>query len=335
MVWVKFLLSAVIISISAIQLSKYADYIAVRTRLGGMFVGTLLLAGATSLPEILTMLSAIRNGEPGLAAGNLMGSNMVNMLIMAILDLQHNNRSLLHEAAANHALTGSLSVMMIALPVFFIMANIPLGFSIGQTTLGLDSLSLILAFIIAMNLLQRQSRAQARLASDEEPPAGFPSLTSALVGFFVTTVVLVIVSPWLVSSSIEIADITGLGTTFIGTTLVAIVTSIPELLSTISASRMGADDLAIGNLFGSNMFNMALLGVADLFYSDGRFFATVDPSFITVGMLGLIMTLMALIGTLARVERKKAFMQIDSLLIIVVYIAGMTLLYSRGITIIN
>ena len=80
MVWVIFVLTSVVIVFAATRLAKYGDVIAVRTRLGGIFVGTLVLAGATSLPEVLTTISALSKGAPDLAAGNLLGSNTFNMV---------------------------------------------------------------------------------------------------------------------------------------------------------------------------------------------------------------------------------------------------------------
>ena len=83
---------------------RYGDVIAVRTRVGGMFIGVLLLAGATSLPEVLTTISSISQGVPNMAAGNLLGSNLFNMFLLAILDLLHRKDRILRKAALKHAL---------------------------------------------------------------------------------------------------------------------------------------------------------------------------------------------------------------------------------------
>ena len=92
MVWLEFLAAAALITFASIQLSKYGDVIGLRTKLGGAFAGTLLLAGATSLPELLTTISAVRTGVPDLAAGNLFGSNMFNIMLLGILDMVHYRR---------------------------------------------------------------------------------------------------------------------------------------------------------------------------------------------------------------------------------------------------
>jgi Ca2+/Na+ antiporter len=87
MTWLIFIASSVVIVLAAIKLAAYGDVIAVRTRLGGMFIGALLLAGATSLPELVTAISSIQQTVPNLAAGNFFGSNMFNMLLLAVLDM--------------------------------------------------------------------------------------------------------------------------------------------------------------------------------------------------------------------------------------------------------
>jgi cation:H+ antiporter len=326
-VWIEFLISAALITYAATQLAKYGDAIAIRTRMGGMLVGMLLLAGATSLPEVLTTISALYQGVPDLAAGNLFGSNMFNMFMLAILDLVHYKHRILRKAAMKHALSGSLTVLMIALAVFFIMADLPL--QIGWV--GADSLGMILVYFLGMSLIQAESRQHAGKLVEQPIPEGVPTLRRGVIGFGLAALALVIVTPWMVSSSAHIAEITGLGATFVGTTLVAIVTSLPELVTTIAAARMGADDMAIGNLFGSNMFNMFALGLTDLFFLQGRFLSVIDPSFLVVGMIGLLMTVMGLIGNLARLERRFLFVELDALALMLTYVAATWLLYSRSI----
>lgn len=326
MVWLVFLISTILIVVAAMQLAKYGDVIAVRTRLGGMFIGVLLLAGATSLPEVLTTISAVNQSVPNLAAGNLLGSNIFNMFVLAILDLIHRKERILRKAALKHALSGSLAIFLISLAVFFILADIPA--KIGWV--GIDSIIILLAYFTAVRLIQTHQLHGSAPAA--EVPEGTPSLWIGLFGFGLAAALLLIVTPWMVSASAEIAVITGLGTTFIGTTLVALVTSLPELVTTISALRLGADDMAIGNLFGSNLFNMFALGLTDIFYVGGRFLGVIDPAFLLVGMLGLLMTGLGLIGNLIRLERRVFFVEIDALALMLLYFGGLWLLYSRGIS---
>jgi len=327
MVWLEFLLTAVLITLAAMQLAKSGDVIAVRTRAGGMFIGIVLLAGATSLPELLTTISSVFQGVPNLAAGNLLGSNMLNMFLLAVLDMVNYKHRILRKAALKHALSGSLATFMIAAVVFFILADVDV--QVGWV--GMDSLALILIYLVAVSLLRGQSRASTALAVEQEIPQGTPSLRKGVIGFALAALALIVITPWMVNASSRIAEITGLGTTFIGTTLVALVTSLPELVTTLTAARIGADDMAIGNLFGSNLFNMFALGFTDLFFLQGRFLSVIDPAFLLVGILGLIMTVMGLIGNLARLERRLFILEMDALALMVVYFGGLWLLYLRGV----
>ncbi len=326
MVWLTFFLTSVAIVFAAYQLAKYGDVIAVRTRLGGMFIGLLLLAGATSLPELLTSISSLQQNSPNLAAGNLMGSNGFNMLLLAVVDMANRNKRILRNAALKHALSGSLTVFMIGLVVFFMLADIP--FQIGWV--GVDSLLIIAAYIVAVRLIRGNESRVSHDEPDEDIPEGTPSLRTGLIGFGLAALFLVFITPIMVRSADEIAELTGLGATFVGTTLVALVTSLPELVTTIAAIKLGASDMAIGNLFGSNMFNMFALGLTDFFFADGRFLSAIDPSFLLVGMVGLIMTGIGLIGNLAHIEKRFWKFEMDSTLMVIVYFACLWLLYIRG-----
>ena len=327
MVWIRFLLSAAVVVYAAIKLAEYGDIIAVRTKLGGLFVGTIFLAGATSLPELIASISAFQTGYPNLAAGNFFGSNMVNMMLLALVDLINYQVPLLRRIAVSHALTAALTTILMLIAIISILDEVDL--KIGWV--GVDSLLIIGLYFGGIWLIQRENRGPVESAPAPEPASDFPTLRRGLMGFLLTAVVLVAVVPLLVDSSTEIAAITGLGTGFVGTALLSLVTSLPELLAALAAMRMNAYDMAVGNLFGSSVFNMLALGISDFFYVDGRFLGAIDENFVLVGLLGLLLTNMALVGNLARVERKFLFIEVDTIATIVVYLLGMYLLFIRGI----
>lgn len=102
MIWLQFVVAAGLVVAAAIKLAKYGDVISVRTGLGGMFVGTLLMAGATSLPELLTTINSLDQGAPNLAAGSVFGSNMFNMLLLAVLDLTNQQARVLRQIGRAH-----------------------------------------------------------------------------------------------------------------------------------------------------------------------------------------------------------------------------------------
>ncbi|MCU0522844.1 MAG: sodium:calcium antiporter [Anaerolineae bacterium] len=329
MPWLTFVLSAAVIVFAASQLARYGDVIAVRTRLGGMFIGTLLLAGATSLPEFLTAINSVRQGVPNLTAGDFFGSCMFNMLLLAILDAVFRQQRILRQVALTHALTAALAALLLGLVVFFMMADI--SWSIGWV--GVDSIVIILTYVGGVRLIQLQGMRSGTAIAEPEVAvqAGTLGLGRAVVGFVGAAIVLALAVPYMVSSSAHIAEITGLGTGIVGVVLVAFVTSLPETVATLMAVRMGAFDLAVGNLFGSNVFNIFALAMVDLFYRDGRFLQVIDPGFALAGLLGLLMVCLGLIGNLARLERRVLFIEVDALFLIIVYIVGIYLLYARGI----
>jgi cation:H+ antiporter len=327
-IWLQFLISAVFLVLAAIKLAEYGNVIAVRSRLGGMFIGTLLLAGATSLPELFTTLNALNQHVPDLAAGNIFGSTMFNMLMLAVIDLVNPRSRILHRVAINHALSAGLAVLLTAMGVFFILANIEL--QIGWV--GLDSLLLVAMYWFGMRLIYARTQIGIQeLEIPDEELEDLPRLNVAVIGFLAATAVLVIVTPWLVQSSVGIAEITGLSTGFIGTALVALVTSLPEVVTTVTATRIGAYDLAVGNLFGSNIFNVFALGSTDFFYFQGRFLATIDPALTLAGLAGLVLTSLGLVSTVAQVERRLFFLEVDAVLILLGYAGAMWLLLSRGV----
>jgi cation:H+ antiporter len=327
-IWLEFALSATLVVVAAMKLAEYADAISLRTRLGGMFIGTLLLAGATSLPELFTALSSLNQGVPELAAGSIFGSIMFNMLLLAVLDLVNPRSRILRTVAVNHALSAGIAVLLTTLAVFFLVADI--GVEIGWV--GLDSVILVGMYWLGMVLIYSKNRT-AMLLEQAAPESEGQSmgLVPSVVGFLGGSIVLVIVAPWLVRSSVGIAEITGLSTGFIGAVLVAMVTSLPEVVTAVAAMRIGAHDLAVGNLFGSNIFNIFALGSVDIFYFQGRFLGTIDPALTLAGMGGLLLTSLGLVTTVAQIERRFLLVELDAMLVILGYIGTMLLLYSRGV----
>ena len=328
MAWLIFLLSSAVVVVAAYKLAEYGDIISVRTGLGGLFVGTILLAGATSLPELIASISSFALGQPDLAAGNFFGSNMVNMLLLAIIDLLYQQVPLLRGVAITQTLTAALSIALTTVAAIFIITD--LHVAIGWV--GIDSLILIVLYLGGVWLIQQEGKLAAgpQVITEIEIAPDFPSLRRGLIGFVVAATVLVLVVPQLVTASTDIADMTGLGASFVGTALLSIVTSLPELLAAAAAVRLGAVELAVGNLFGSSVFNMLALGLSDFFYTDGRLLGDIGVEFELVALLGLLLTTMALIGNLARVERRFLFIELDAVAIIGVYLVGMYLLFLQG-----
>lgn len=328
MIWVEFVGAAIIIVVAAIKLAEYGDVIAFRTRLGGLFIGTLLMAGATSLPELLTSINAIDQNVPNLTVGNIFGSSMFNIFLLGVLGMIHHRTRILRRVATTHALTASHAILLTGMAIFFIEAK----FDAAIGWVGIDSLILIALYFIGTNLIHESSQGSAPPPEPtEEELAEMLLLRTALLGFGVATLVLIFITPALVSSSADIAEETGLSAGFVGIALVGIVTSLPEVVTTVAAARIGAVDLAVGNLFGSNIFNIFILGITDVFYTDGNFFSIVSPTMHVSGMIALLLLTAALVGNQARVRYRFFNIDADALIIVVGYILGLLYLYSEGL----
>jgi cation:H+ antiporter len=167
--------------------------------------------------------------------------------------------------------------------------------------------------------------AQAEVPIEEQ----VPTLRRAVLGFAVAALVTLAAAPVFAYSAKAVAEITGLGTTFVGTWLVGLSTSLPELVASIAAVRMGAFDLAVGNLLGSNAFNMAILIAVDLAHPGASIFVDANPTHALTVVFGVILMAMGLAAIVYRAKKRFAMLEPDSALIVLTYVLAIWILYSR------
>jgi len=319
---------AAVVVVAGTILTKCADTIAEITKFGRLLIGSVLLAGATSLPELTVDVSAVRMGAPDLAIGDLFGSCLANLLILAVLDLfQRSSGGMLSRRAARHALSGSMSVALIACAGLTLLTAPVLG---NVTFLGISpGLWMLAAVYIGgiriVYLDQRISLAEVTVESlKDSKPTG--SLSRAVLGFVAAAAVILIVGPVMAHAAESFAKATGLGRTFVGTTLVALSTSLPEFVASLAAVRMGAYDLAIGNIFGSNAFNMLLLVPLDV-VQPGSLMAVVSASHGITCLTSILATQTVIIGQLFNVEGRYRFIDPDAWLVVAIVVGGFALVY--------
>ncbi len=308
-------------------LAKAADAIAEITGLGRLLIGSVLLAGATSLPELLVDISAIQKGMPDLAVGDLMGSCLANLLILAVADLVHRKTGgMFTRTGAIHALSATISINLAAMAGGAIFIGHQLAkFDVGA--IGVGPLAIAATYVLGLRMIYFDQRARAPGAEKPVATNGRNKAMARQISiFFGSALVILVAAPFLSGAAGQIADLTGLGKTFIGTTLVALSTSLPEAVSTIAAVRMGAVDLAIGNIFGSNSFNMLLLAPLDLFH-EGSLLASVSKEHLLSCLAVIVATSVAIMGQLYQVETRKRFIEPDAFAIIGVILATFVLLY--------
>lgn len=333
--WFFFVVSAGAIVFAGTKLSRYGDQIAELTGLGRLWIGVVLMAAATSLPEVFTTMSAGWIDAPDLAAGNLFGAGMSNMLTLGLIDLLYRQKRVWQQAAFGHTLTATLAMVLTALAAFFVLLRV----EVVHLGVGFESVILLILYVLGMRLVFRQEdmarrQLEHKVVVDgmaEEPGSDGSrrdALRYAVRGFSIGALVLLVAAPVLAWSAERIAEESGITATFIGTSLVAIATSLPELVVSISAVRLGAFDLAVGNLFGSNAFNMAAFFFADLAYQQGGLLSTVSSTHALTALWSIVMMNIGLMGIIYRAERRFRLIEPDSLLMIVVYVLGLWLLFN-------
>jgi cation:H+ antiporter len=332
--WLLFGLSAAVIVVAGTKLSHYGDQIAELTKLGRLWIGVVLMAAATSLPEVFTTVSAGLMNAPDLAAGDLFGAGLSNMLTLGLIDLLHRHKRVWQQAAFEHALVASLAMVLTGLAAFFVLFR----FQAEHAGIGLGSLLLLLIYVLGMRLVFRQEDvrrlqreqelvAEAVAAWDDGRVARRVALRRAGIGFAAATLALLAAAPLLARSSRDIAESTGISEMFIGTSLVAITTSLPELVTSLAAVRLGAFDLAVGNLFGSNAFNMAAFLFADLAYREGAVLSAVSPAHALTALWSMLLMNIGLMGIIYRVEKRYLLIEPDSFVMILGYFFGLWLLF--------
>ena len=335
MTWMTFFLSAAVIVVAGAKLSQYGDQIAEHTGLGGLWIGVVLMAAATSLPEVLTDISAALLGTPDLAVGDLFGSNMANMLILGIIDLFHRQKRVWQQATYEHTLTAALAMTLTGLAGLFVVLRL----DVALWGVGADSLIIAVIYVLGMRVVYRQEDVRRRqkereriVEAEEERKTAARSvgLRRAGIGFAAATLAIVVAAPSLAASAKEIAKVTGIGATFIGASLVAVTTSLPELVTSLAAVRLGAFDLAVGNLYGSNAFNMSVLFFTDVAYRPGPLLRAVSSTHAVTALVGILLMNIGLMGIIYRAEKRFLLIEPDSFLMIVGYSLGMWVVFSCG-----
>jgi cation:H+ antiporter len=191
----------------------------------------------------------------------------------------------------------------------------------------LGSLAILVAYLLGVRLVYfDQRRAAAKLPDEVALPGSHMTFRKAIAGFAIATAAILVAAPFVAKSAGRIAELSGLGNTFVGTTLVAFSTSLPELVATIAAVRMKAFDLALGNIFGSNAFNMVLLVPLDLAHR-GPLLAAVSQTHILTALAAILATAIAVLGQLYKVEKRIRFVEPDAVLVITIILGSLALIY--------
>ena len=304
-VWLEFAACVALIGVAGVKLTDYGDAIADKTGMGGTWVGLILIATVTSLPELAAGITASAVALlPDIAAGDVFGSCVYNLLILAILDLFTRHRPVLSLAKREHVLSGGFGILLIG------TAGIGLTAAQGGhgglvLHLGWTTPLLILFYMVAIHTLHHFQEDEVETFTEQQPDR-FAGLSLGAVGarYAIAAAVVIGAGIWLPYVSEDIAGAMGWEQSFTGTLFTAVSTSIPELVVTLAALRLGAINLAIGNIFGSNMFNMLVLAIDDLFYAPGPLLAAVSPTHLVSSITAMTMTGIVVVALYLRPQQR-------------------------------
>jgi cation:H+ antiporter len=323
MLWVQFIISALLIVAAGTRLTRSADTIAEHTGLGALWAGVFLLPLATSLPELVTSWRAAVILAPDLSIGNVFGSNLFNISIIAMIDLTQGKGPVLTRCSQRHIFTAAMGIILTGYAAIIMLVPFPGRF----LWVGFDTLMIPVFYVLGSWLLIRMERRHAVEAATIDLSVRERSLVGAILWFVAAAGVIVFAGTTLADTGEAIARETGLGQTLVGSLLIGITTSLPELVTTFTAARMGILDMAIGNIFGANLFNIMIIFFADLFYTGGPIMQNISPIHLVTAVMSIILTALAVAGLIYRSQRSFIRLGFDSIAIVGGYVLAMILLF--------
>ena len=333
LLWVQLAIAAAFILSASVFLTKSADVIASKTGMGRSFAGLLLLATATSLPEMGTGVSSVALiGAPDMAIGAAFGSNLFNLMIIGLLDILWRNRYILNHVGMTSVVIGTLGIAVMSLAIIAVFLH-RMSDVFSTWYLSPVSIALLGVFGLAMYSIYRFDQANQppdhRGKEDKYPTH---SLSVAAVTYILTASFVVGSAIWLSTIGDRLTDLLGWDESFMGTQFLAAATSLPELATSVVAIRMAAPELAITNLLGSNLFNMGfVLFLNDAAHTNGTIWVAASQVHILTATLSVLMTTVVVLSVVSRPRSNRPGpITLESMLLIGFYIVASFLVFQLG-----
>lgn len=300
-VWTQFGLCVLVIGFAGVKLTDYGDSIADKTGMGGTWVGLVLIATVTSLPELATGITASAVALlPDIAVGDVLGSCVYNLVLLALLDLFSPKQPILARAQRQHVLSASLGVILIGVATLGLLAG-QAGLSGMAGHIAWTTPVLLVIYALIIRTLHRFQEVEVEEFTEDKPDRYADTSTRSIaVRYALAALAVVAAGIWLPYVSEDISHVMGWQQSFTGTLFTALSTSIPELVVTLAALRIGAVDMAIGNVLGSNIFNIMILALDDLFYFQGPIYEAVSLGHIVSGITAMTMSAAIVAGVYFR-----------------------------------
>lgn len=335
-----FVACTVVVWIAGWRIAIYADRFASASGLHHALVGMVVLAGLTSLPEVAVTLSAAVADTPQLAVNNLLGSIAMQITLLALADAMIGREALTVTAGNSLVLlqVGLNALLLVLVALALVVGDQPL-LGAGYWTWGL-----LVAYAFAiwtvshagerqLWVARRTERQRERVERGEDvggqsqPPSGDEPVRPLVVKLAIGGAVILVAGFLLSRTGEAIAGQTGLGSSFMGAVFVAVATSLPETSSVVSSMRRRRYEMALSDIFGTNLFNILLLFGVDVLYRGGPALSEVGPFALAASLLGAWLALVYLVGLVERRDRTVARMGLDSVTVLASYLGGLWLLY--------
>lgn len=335
---VLFAVAALAILVAGTRLTGVADALADRTGLGEALVGAILLGASTSLSGIVTSVTAAADGQAEIAISNAVGGIAAQTVFLSVADAVYRRANLEHAAAsAANLAQGTLLVGLLGVPLMAFGGPDVTVWGIHPATL-----LILTGYLFGLRIVSQTqtapmwgpkttSETQSEEEDDSEDDITRQLSLSGLWVRFSVFAVAIGVAGWVVAKTgINITEDTGLTATFVGGVLTAVVTSLPELVTSIAAVRRGALTLAVGGIIGGNAFDTIFIAFSDIAYREGSIYHAITGQQVYLISLTIVLTGVLLLGLLRREERGIANIGFESFLVIVLYLGSFALLTFTG-----
>ena len=285
---------AVCVVFLSIKLANYVDLIDKKTDMSGAFIGGVILAAVTSLPELFTSISAVLFvKQPDLVMGNILGSNLFNMCIFGGAALIA-AKSLCKSTIGN----SHLKTTVITFVMFAIML-LPVVFKKDYTVVGISVYSIILLVLYACSIKFMAGDSAETEGEDNSPL----TLKQIIIRFIIMAVLLVTASIFITVAADHLSEEFNLGKTVGGAVFIGVATSLPELTTSIALIRKGNFNACAGNVMGSGVFNFCIISIADILYRGGSVYISNDKSSSYLNIFGLVAA--AVVGIILIMKQRK------------------------------
>jgi cation:H+ antiporter len=301
--WLEFAGCLAVIGYAGFNLTRYADAIAEKTRFSANWAGLVLLATVTSLPELMTGASAVTVvSAPNIAIGDVLGSSVFNLFLLALVDLQRRGESIYAHASRGHIVSAAFGIALLGI----VLIGLILGDSgPAFAHVGWYSPVIVATYALAIHAVLRYERGLTPAALHMAPRHPRLTLRQAVLRYALFAAAVVAAVVWLPFVGVDLAKAMGWSNTFVGTLFVALVTSVPEIVTTFAAVRIGALDMAIGGILGSNLFDVVIVAIDDVLYAPGPILADVSPAHAISAASAMVMSACVIAALWVRPQRAR------------------------------